>query len=95
MPTAVLIAAACLAAAGPGAAPEQAPPPSPKPSPAPSPAPNVFTVTFVTDVHRGRGPLSQALSPVGEISVTVTRSWAPLGADRFHAAVQVGAVTVL
>ena len=46
-------------------------------------------------VHRGRGALSQALSAVGEISVTVTRSWAPLGADRFHAAVQVGAVTVL
>ena len=44
------------------------------------PAPAVFTVTFATDV-KPKG---------GEIPVVVTRSWAPLGADRFYAAVQAG-----
>lgn len=47
--------------------------------PPPPPAPKVFTVTFTTDVE-----------PEGEIPVVVTRSWAPLGADRFYAAVRDG-----
>lgn len=47
----------------------------------PPPAPSVFTVTFFTDVKAGGS---------GDIPVTVTRSWAPLGADRFYAAVQAG-----
>lgn len=47
--------------------------------PPPPPSPSVFTVTFTTDVK-----------PAGEIPVVVTRSWAPLGADRFFAAVQDG-----
>ena len=47
--------------------------------PPPPPAPSVYTVTFTTDVK-----------PHGDIPVVVTRSWAPLGADRFYAAVQDG-----
>jgi cyclophilin family peptidyl-prolyl cis-trans isomerase len=43
-------------------------------------APSTFTVTFSTDVP-GAG---------GQIPVQVTRSWAPLGADRFYAAVRAG-----
>ena len=54
---------------------EQLPPPPPPPAPA------VYTVTFATDVKPEGG---------GEIPVLVTRSWAPLGADRFYAAVQAG-----
>ena len=49
--------------------------------PPPPPAPSAFTVTFATDVHPGSA---------GDIAVLVTRSWAPLGADRFYAAVQAG-----
>lgn len=48
-------------------------------APTPPPAPKVFTVNFITDVDRE-----------SEIPVVVTRSWAPLGADRFYAAVQDG-----
>ena len=48
--------------------------------PPPPPAPEIFTVTFATDVKHGSG----------KIAVDVNRSWAPLGADRFHAAVSAG-----
>ena len=52
------------------------------PGPPPPPqAPSLFTVTFATDVEAGSA---------GEIPVLVNRSWAPLGADRFFAAVQAG-----
>jgi hypothetical protein len=52
--------------------------------PPPPPAPSTFTVTFFTDVK------STADVGAGDIAVTVTRSWAPIGADRFYAAVNAG-----
>jgi len=51
------------------------------PPPPPPPAPGTFTVTFSTDVRKGAA---------GQIAILVNRSWAPQGADRFHALVQAG-----
>ena len=50
--------------------------------PPPPPAPSTFTVTFSTDIHPG--------TAAGQIDVLVNRSWAPIGADRFYAAVNAG-----
>ena len=75
----LLVADQCSAAQGQLAAiPLPLPPPSPPP-----PAPSTFTVTLFTDV-------SSDVESASDISVTVTRSWAPRGADRFYALVQAG-----
>jgi len=57
----------------------------------PPPPPAIFTVTFATDVCLSHNCGAECCrGERGEIPVRVNSSWAPLGADRFYAAVNAG-----